>query len=90
MKSYQTPSSVGIKVIVVTGEGIGVDLVVMIINIGGLQGAHHHIEVGGIFHQGTLPTVEDIGGTCLGHHLLIPNMVAQIGGMLVGLGDILH
>jgi hypothetical protein len=36
---------------VVTVEGIGVDLVVMIIHIIGLQG-DHHIEVAGIIHQG--------------------------------------
>jgi hypothetical protein len=88
MKFYWTPFFVGLKdLLVVTVEGIGVDLVVMIILIIGLQGAHH-IEVAGIIHQGTLPTVEGIGGKGLGHLML--HMVAQIGGMLVGLGDILH
>lgn len=70
-------------------EGIEVDMVVMIIHIAGLQGTHH-IEVAGIIHhQGTLPmVVEGIGGRGLGHLML--HMAAQIGGMLGGLGDILH
>lgn len=74
---------------IVEVEGIGVDMVVMIIHIAGLQGPPHHIEVAGIIHQGTLPMVaEGIGGIGLGHLML--HMESQIGGMLGGLGDILQ
>ena len=84
-------SSVVLKdLVVVTGEGIGVDLVVMIIHIIGLQGVLR-IVVAGIIPQDTLlmAEVEGIGGIGLGHRHML-HMVAQIGGMLVGLGDILH
>ena len=80
--------------IVVTMEGIEeVDLVMMIMDIvvtvEGLQGTHHHIEVVEIIHRGTHPhlMVEDLGGTGPGHFLIL-HMVAQIGGMLVDLGDV--
>ena len=78
----------------VTMEGIEeVDLVMMIMDIvvtvEGLQGTHHHIEVVEIIHRGTHPQlmVEDLGGTGPGHFLIL-HMVAQIGGMLVDLGDV--
>lgn len=78
-------------IVVVTEEGIEVevevDLAVMITNTVGLQGVHH-TEVAGIIPQGAPPPMlEDLEGKGLGLFLIL-HMLAQIGGMLVGLGDV--
>lgn len=66
-------------------EGTVVGQVVMTILIVGLQGTHH-TEVVGMYHCGTHPMVEDLGGTDQGPSLILL-MAVQTGSMLGDLGD---
>lgn len=68
----------------VIGEGIVVVLVVLIIQIVGLQGVHH-IAVATIIHHSAHPMLEGLGGRDLGPFLVL--LIAQTGGMLLDLGE---
>lgn len=69
---------------VVTGEGITVVLVVVIIQIVGLQGVHHIAEVK-IIHHSAHPMLGGLGGRDPGLFPIL--LIAQTGGMLVDLGE---